>query len=29
MSDYSGDRTELWSKMLNFVMKMLNYYANG
>lgn len=29
MSDYSGDRKELWNKMMNLVLKMLNYYANG
>lgn len=29
MSDYGGDRRELWSKILNLVMKVLNYYANG
>lgn len=29
MSDYSGDRKELWSKIMNLVLKMLNYQANG
>lgn len=29
MSDYSGDRKELWSEMLHLVIKMFNYYANG
>lgn len=29
MSDYSGDRKEYWSKMLNLDVKTLEYYVNG